>query len=87
MPDKAGDTFTDKRGDTYELRPDPSDGHLRPVTIKGGKSSVSDIVTVVLFPVVVAGVTLGARYAWKGVKWIWKSIKGRKGKVAGSEKE
>ena len=64
MPDKAGDRFTDKIGKTYELRPDPQDGHLRPVTVKGAHNNwLAAILAAIMIPVIV-----------KGLRWIWSKI-------------
>lgn len=74
MADKPGDIFTDKRGHSYELRPDPKDGHLRPVTIgKGGSSGsiLGDIISAIIVSVVFTA-------ASEGFRWIGEKIKGRR---------
>jgi len=66
MPDKAGDRFTDKTGKTYELRPDPQGGHLRPYTVKNpncGEHPLTPVITTVVMA---------------GLRWIWNNIFKRK---------
>lgn len=69
MTDKAGDRFKDKTGKTYELRPDPQGGHLRPVTVKGAnnKNALTEILATIMTVVVVGG-----------LRWIWNNIFKRK---------
>jgi hypothetical protein len=47
MADKQGDRFTDKTGKQYELNKDPNGGHLRPYTLKNGKSGCAGVLIVV----------------------------------------
>lgn len=66
MPDKAGDRFTDKTGKTYELRPDPKGGHLRPYAAKDG-NPLNKILTEMITPIVGGG-----------LRWIWDKFTKRK---------
>lgn len=78
MADKPGDIFTDKLGTSYELRPDPKDGHLRPVTLgkgAGGVSILTDVVTTVVATIVVAAMWEIGRAFWEGFKEEWKNQK------------
>ena len=69
MPDKAGDRFRDMKGATYELRPDPQGGHLRPYTVKGAnnRNALAAILAATITPIVVGG-----------LRWIWNKITKRK---------
>jgi hypothetical protein len=76
MADKPGDIFTDKQGIRYELRPDPKDGHLRPVTLgKGDGSYLTGILTAVVVGVVWGAVTEVTRYAWQKMRAMRKDNK------------
>jgi len=70
MPDKAGDRFTDRKGRTYELRPDPKGGHLRPYTI-GGKNPI-------LTGMVMMAAAAVVHIAYEGLRWMWDKIARRK---------
>lgn len=87
MPDKAGDRFTDKTGKTYELRPDPQDGHLRPVTVKGANNK--NPLVAILAPIIMMVFAAVGHLAYEGLRWTWVKItrwKQQKSRKKGDEK-
>jgi len=72
MSDKTGDRFTDKMGKSYELRPDPKGGHLRPYTVKDANHK--NVLAAILTPIITVAVVGVVGVVGGGLRWMWDKI-------------